>query len=148
MEMFPRKPLLDRIIVQEIPVKEFYRQSGDVLVDLDNSNVKILSDRGRVVAVGDFVSIGGAVRPMPVVVGDIVYYDEFAMCDPVYLNPADKNDPNLPKFWQMRVADLKGVDVENRIALVEAHDRKRAEEGKRIAEIQLAAQKANGAPVN
>lgn len=148
MEMFPRKPLLDRIIVQEIPVKEFYRQSGDVLVDLDNSNVKILSDRGRVVAVGDFVSIGGAVQPMPVVVGDIVYYDEFAMCDPVYLNPADKNDPNLPKFWQMRVADLKGVDVENRIALVEAHDRKRAEEGKRIAEIQLAAQKANGAPVN
>ena len=118
MDRFPRKPLLDRIIVREIPVKDYYRQSDDVVVDLDNSNIKILSDRGVVVAVGDCAPLGNVTLPIPVVLGDIVYFDEFALCDPVLLNPADKNRTDLPKYWQMRVADLKGIDVENREKIV------------------------------
>jgi hypothetical protein len=110
-ETFPRKPLLDRIIVREIPIAEYYEQpkEGDVgYVPLDGSEVgaaafKEKSDRGVVVAVSDKVD--------DVHVGDTVFFDEFALCDPVFLNPAHKNRSDLPKYWQMRVADLKGVQV-------------------------------------
>lgn len=105
---FPRQPLLDRIIVREIPIEEIYQQ-GDVAIPLDNSHVKIRSDRGEVVAVGDCVPMGGVVLPMPIAVGEVVFFDEYTLSDPVYLNPADKNRSDLPKYWLMRVADLKGV---------------------------------------
>lgn len=102
---FPRKPLLDRVIVREIPLKEYYRQDSDILVDLDNAHINLRSDRGEVVAVGR------EVNPGDVKVGDTVFFDEFALCDPIYLNPADRNKPDLPKYWQIRVGDLKGVEV-------------------------------------
>jgi len=107
--IFPRKPLLDRIIVREIPIEEYYEQPKGVTVDLQNSHIKERSDRGVIVAVGDCVPMGGVVLAMPVSVGDVVFFDEFCLCDPVYLNPADKNRTDLPKYWQMRVGDLKGV---------------------------------------
>lgn len=119
METFPRKPLLDRVILREIPVEEYFEKSnlvGDGL--LENAHVRIQSDRGEVVAVGDFVVLGGAVASMPVMVGDIAFFDEFCQYDPVYLNPADKFKSDLPKYWQMRVGDLKGVDVERRAAVL------------------------------
>lgn len=148
MDRFPRKPLLDRIIVREIPVKDYYRQSDDVVVDLDNSNIKILSDRGTVVAVGDVVPLGALSLPMPVVVGDIVYFDEFALCDPVLLNPADKNRTDLPKYWQMRVADLKGIDVENREKIVDEYNAKRQAEIDKIREAQATAVSIDALSVN
>ncbi len=102
---FPRRPLLDRIIVREIPIEQYYEQ-GEIAVDLKNAHIKERSDRGEVVAISRQVGEQGEVR-----VGDIVFFDEFCLCDPVYLNPADKNKPELPKYWQMRIADLKGVQV-------------------------------------
>jgi co-chaperonin GroES (HSP10) len=116
---FPRKPLLDRIIVREIPIAEYYEQPEGVNIDLDNAHIKERSDRGVVVAVGECVPLGNVTLPMPVVVDDIVFFDEFALSDPVFLNPAHKNRHDLPLYWQMRVADLKGVDVVNRARIVD-----------------------------
>lgn len=107
IKSFPRKPLLDRIIVREIPIAEYYEQPEGVTIDLDNSNIKERSDRGEVVAISRAVREGGEVA-----VGDTVFFDEFCMCDPVYLNPAHKNRSDLPKYWQIRLADLKGVQCE------------------------------------
>jgi co-chaperonin GroES (HSP10) len=121
MEQFPRKPLLDRIIIREIPIEEIYQQ-GDIAIPLDDVRVKDRSDRGVVVAVGDCVPMGGVMLPMPVVAGDIVFFDEFCLNDPVYLNPADKRRPDLPKYWQMRVWDLKGIDVEHRGRIFDAYN--------------------------
>ena len=134
-EQFPRKPLLDRIIVREIPITEFYEQPDRIEIDLDNSHIKERSDRGVVVAVGDCVPMGAVTLPMPVVVDDVVFFDEFALSDPVYLNPAHKNRNDLPKYFQMRVSDLKGIDVENRERLVEQFE---AERAKTAAEAQNA----------
>ena len=127
MDLFPRKPLLDRIIVREIPISEYYEQPEGVDIDLDNAHIKERSDRGVVVAVGDCVPVGAVTLPMPVVVDDIVFFDEFALTDPIYLNPAHKHRHDLPKYFQMRIADLKGVDVENRNAMVERMNAERAE---------------------
>ena len=117
---FPRKPLLDRIIVREIPIAEYYEQPEGFEIDLENAHIRERTDRGVVVAVGDCVIMGAAVLPMPVAAGDIVFFDEFSLADPVFLNPGHKNRTDLPKYWQMRVSDLKGIDVENRSRLVEA----------------------------
>lgn len=107
--MFPRKPLLDRIIVREIPIAEYYEQPKGVTVDLDNAHIKERSDRGEVVAVGDCVPMGGVMLSMPVKVGDVVTFDDTCMVSPIYLNPAHKNRFDLPKYWLMRVADLNGI---------------------------------------
>ena len=117
-EQFPRKPLLDRIIVREIPIAEFYEQPQEIKIDLDNAHIKERSDRGVVVAVGDCVPMGAVTLPMPVVVDDVVFFDEFALSDPVFLNPAHKNRNDLPKYFQMRVSDLKGIDIANRNRIV------------------------------
>lgn len=103
METFPRKPLLDRIIVYEIPIEEYYEQPENVQIELTNAHIKERSDRGMVVAVSDKVD--------DVKVGDVVFFDEFAMSDPVYLNPAHRMRSDLPCYWQMRVGDLKGVEI-------------------------------------
>ena len=104
METFPRKPLGDRVIVREIPIEEYYEQPEGILVDLSNTHIRERSDRGIVVAVSEKVH--------EVALGDTVFFDEFCMSDPVFLNPAHKNRPDLPKYWQMRVDDLKGVAVD------------------------------------
>jgi co-chaperonin GroES (HSP10) len=133
--IFPRKPLLDRIIVREIPIEDYYEQPANIQIDLENTHIKERSDRGVVVAVGDCVPLGNVTLPMPVVVDDVVFFDEYALCDPVYLNPADKNRNDLPKYWQMRVADLKGVDVINRNRMVDE-----------LQQTKLAQQETPGAP--
>ncbi len=127
MDIFPRKPILDRIIVREIPIAEYYEQPSGVDVDLDNAHIKERGDRGVVVAVGDCVPLGTVTLPMPVVVDDIVFFDEFALTDPVYLNPGHKNRHDLPKYFQMRVADIKGIDVVNRNRMVEEAEAQRRE---------------------
>jgi co-chaperonin GroES (HSP10) len=136
---FPLKPLLDRVIVREIPVKEYFRideQSSHI--DLDNENIKVLSDRGSVEAVG----MNAATH---LVVGDIVMFDEFARNDEIYLNPADKYRSDLPRYFQIRVADLKGVDVAQREKLVTEYQQKQAQA---IEEAQLKAAAADVSTVN
>jgi co-chaperonin GroES (HSP10) len=106
---FPRTPLLDRIIVREIAIEEYYEQPKGVSVDLQNAHIKERSDRGEVVAVGDCVIVGGVRVDMPVAIGDTVFYDpDSVLYDPVYLNPAHKHRTDLPRYWQIRVHDLKG----------------------------------------
>ena len=134
-EQFPRKPLLDRIIVREIPIAEYYEQPQGIEIDLDNSHIKERSDRGVVVAVGDCVPMGAVTLPMPVVVDDVVFFDEFALSDPVFLNPAHKNRHDLPKYFQIRVSDLKGIDVANRNRIVAEFE---AERAKTVVEAQNA----------
>jgi co-chaperonin GroES (HSP10) len=119
---FPRKPFLDRVIVREIPLKEIYRQEGDIAIPLDDARVKDQSDRGVVVAVGDCVPMSGCLLDMPVRVGDLVFFEDTTLYDPVYLNPADKRRSDLPRYWQIRVGDLKGYDVERRAALERGED--------------------------
>lgn len=102
METFPIRPLFDRVIVREIPIEDYYEKSDIVQDDLlGNSFVKERSDRGVVVAAGRSVE--------EVQVGDVVQYDEYCLSDPIYLNPAHKNRTDLPKYWQIRVPDLKGI---------------------------------------
>ena len=134
-EQFPRKPLLDRIIVREIPIAEYYEQPQGIEIDLDNSHIKERSDRGVVVAVGDCVPMGAVTLPMPVVVDDVVFFDEFALSDPVFLNPAHKNRHDLPKYFQIRVSELKGIDVANRNRIVAEFE---AERAKTVVEAQNA----------
>jgi co-chaperonin GroES (HSP10) len=98
---------MDRVIVREIPIQEYYEQPQGVDIDLDNVHIKERSDRGVVVAVSRQVEQGGDIA-----VGDTVYFDEFALSDPVFLNPAHKLRHDLPKYWQIRVGDLKGVEVQ------------------------------------
>jgi co-chaperonin GroES (HSP10) len=107
---FPRRPLKDRVYVREIPIAEYYEQPDKIEIDLENAHIKERSDRGVVVAVGSKIE--------DVKVGDTVFFDEFSLCDPVFLNPAHKNRTDLPKYWQMREDDLKGV--QNPKAAVEA----------------------------
>ena len=118
---FPRKPFLDRVIVRELPLEEIYQQS-EIAIPLDDARVKDQSDRGIVVAVGDCVPVGGAVLDMPVRVGDLVFFEDTTLYDPIYLNPADKRRSDLPKYWQIRVGDLKGYDVARRAVLDQGVD--------------------------
>ena len=104
METFPIRPLFDRVIVREVPIEDYYEQSEHVAVDLQNAFIKERSDRGVVVAIGSKVE--------EVKVGDTVQYDEYCMSDPIYLNPADKNRIDLPRYWQIREPDLKGIRVQ------------------------------------
>jgi co-chaperonin GroES (HSP10) len=111
---FPRKPLLDRIIVREIPIAEYYEQSEGIHIalrgdEVGSAHIKQRSDRGEVMAVGDCVPMGGVMLPMPVKVGDVVTFQDTCMVSPIFLNPAHKNRPDLPKYWLMRVADLDGI---------------------------------------
>jgi co-chaperonin GroES (HSP10) len=102
METFPIRPLFDRVIVREIPIEDYYEKSSLISDDLLNdSRIKERSDRGVVVAAGKAVQ--------EVQVGDTVQFDEYCMSDPIYLNPADKNKIDLPRYWQIREPDLKGV---------------------------------------
>ena len=112
-ETFPRKPLLDRIIVREIPIEDFWDNNTFQLPgkgEVGESHFKERSDRGVVMAVGDGVPIGGVILLMPVKVGDVVFFDDLAFdADRVYLNPADRLRYDLPRYAQIRVGDLQGV---------------------------------------
>ena len=105
---FPRKPFLDHLMVQVIPIEEIYEQLQGVVVPLDRNNVKVLSDRGRVVAVGDGVVYGGTLLPMPVDVGDIVFFDSVGYAGQFFLKPSDEIRSDLPVYLELRLGDLHG----------------------------------------
>lgn len=105
---FPRKPFLDRVIVEVTPVEKFFEQS-DIAIPLDDARVKYRSDRGIVRAVGDGVAMAGVFIEMPVQVGDEVYFDsDNAYAGQIWLLPSDKNKSGLPEYLEIRVGDLLG----------------------------------------
>lgn len=109
-QSFPRKPFLDRVIVRVTPLEELFEQ-GAVTVPLESSHIKVKSDRGIVVSVGDCVVMGAAVLPMPVNVGDEVYFDDMAYAGRIYLEPHDQYKSDLPTYLEIRVGDLLGRKV-------------------------------------
>ena len=100
---FPRRPLLDRVFVQVTPLEDVFEQ-GAVAVDLQNDHIKLQSDRGHVLAVGSQAQ--SEVKP-----GDVVFFDEFAYGGRFYLKPSDKFKADLPTYLEIRVGDLRGVEV-------------------------------------
>jgi co-chaperonin GroES (HSP10) len=106
---FPRKPFLDRVIVQVTPIKGIYEQNPDVYIPLDDARVKYRSDRGIVQAVGDGVAMSGVFIEMPVQVGDEVFFDpDTAYAGRIYLLPSDQNRSDLPEYLELYVGDLLG----------------------------------------
>lgn len=101
--MFPLKPFLDRVIVEVIPIEDYYEQSEDIKIDLDKTFSQ-RSDRGVVKAVGDSAEV--------VEVGDVVQFDpDTAYAGILYLNPADKNKPDKAAYLEIRIGDLLGKVV-------------------------------------
>jgi co-chaperonin GroES (HSP10) len=106
---FPRKPFLDRVIVQVTPLKEFFQQLSTIEIPLDDNRVKFRSDRGIVQAVGDGVAMAGVFIEMPVQVGDEVFFDpDTAYAGRLYLLPSDQNRSDLPEYLELYVGDLLG----------------------------------------
>jgi co-chaperonin GroES (HSP10) len=106
---FPRKPFLDRVIVEVTPIKEVFEQSTSIHIPLDDERVKYRSDRGIVRAVGDGVAMAGVFIEMPVNVGDEVFFDpDTAYAGRLYLLPSDLNRSDLPEYLELYVGDLLG----------------------------------------
>lgn len=97
---FPLEPFLDRVIVEVIPIEQYFKkpESIEVLLDRDFSQ---RSDRGIVRSIGT--------EEMPIQVGDVVQFDpDTAFAGLVYLNPGDKLNPDAPTYLELRVGDLLG----------------------------------------
>jgi co-chaperonin GroES (HSP10) len=105
---FPRKPFLDRVIVEVTPIEQIFEQ-GEVEIDLENEHTRTRSDRGVVRAVGDGVAMAGVFIEMPVDVGDEVFFDpDTAYAGLIYLLPSDQYKKDLPIYLELRVGDLLG----------------------------------------
>ena len=120
---FPRKPFLDRVIVEVTPVEKYFEQSASgIEIPLDDARTKYRSDRGIVRAVGDGVAMAGVFIDMPVQVGDEVFFDsDNAYAGQIWLLPSDKNRRDLPEYLELRVGDLLGRGVRRNELPVEAH---------------------------
>ena len=107
---FPRKPFLDRVIVEVTPVEKYFEQSASgIEIPLDDARTNYRSDRGIVRAVGDGVAMAGVFIDMPVQVGDEVFFDsDNAYAGQIWLLPSDKNSRDLPEYLELRVGDLLG----------------------------------------
>lgn len=109
---FPIQPFLDRVIIRVTPLEELFTQ-GKVEIPLDSSHVKVRSDRGIVMAIGE--------QAAPVCVGDEVRFDDLAYGGKIYLQPHDAYRRDLPIYLEVRVGDLLGrsIPVENSVEVVE-----------------------------
>jgi co-chaperonin GroES (HSP10) len=104
------RPVLDRILVEEIPLEEnrIVLPGGVKLERSERYTEK--SDIGLVLAVGDGVPMGGILMPMPYKPGQIVKCSEYGRT-PWYARPEDKNDKSIPKRYLIRVADTMGEQL-------------------------------------
>lgn len=102
---FPLRPILDSIIIREIPLAEFIAKIGGVDVPIDDARFKRGSDRGEIVAIARNVTD-------ELSIGDLVIVNEYGK-RAIYLNPADEFSPDAPKYFKVRVADIDSV-VERR----------------------------------
>lgn len=108
----PFRPVLDRIWVEEIPVKEtrIVTPGGLALERSERFAAKPLT--GKVVAVGDGVPMAGVLMPMPYKVGDIVHCSEYGR---QYINLRTHQvgekafTGDEVRTFSIRVADTSGV---------------------------------------
>ena len=105
---FPLKPFLDRVIVEVIPIGQYYEHSGNVEVLLDRTFSE-RSDRGIVKSVGwQITSLSDNAAEM-LSPGDVVQFDpDTAYAGLIYLNPADKKRKDKPQYLEIRIGDLLG----------------------------------------
>lgn len=104
------RPVLDRILVEEVPVEENrIHLPGGMNIERHASYQK-KSDLGRVLAVGDGVPMGGILMPMPYKVGQVVKCSEYGR-KYILLDPNDELGTakgEIPKRYLIRVADTDG----------------------------------------
>lgn len=101
------RPILDKILVEEIPVEESrIATPGGMKLERHGNFVK-KSNRGRVLAVGDGVPMGGILMPMPYKPGQVVQCSEYGR-EHIYLKAEDEFDKTAPKRYLIRVADTHG----------------------------------------
>jgi co-chaperonin GroES (HSP10) len=105
------RPVLDRILVEELPVEEnrIHLPGQKEMIHRSERFLK-KSDLARVLAVGDGVPMGGILMPMPYQVGQVVKCSEYGR-KYVLLDPADELGTakgEIPKRYLIRVADTDG----------------------------------------
>lgn len=109
-EVVAFRPVLDRILVEEIPVEDNrIHLPGQMEIHRSERFLK-KSDLGRVLAVGDGVPMGGILMPMPYKVGDVVKCSEYGR-KYILLDPDDELGTakgEIPKRYLIRVADTDG----------------------------------------
>lgn len=106
----PFRPVLDRILVEEIPVEENRIHIPGQADILRSERFLKKSDLGRVLAVGDGVPMGGILMPMPYKVGQVVKCSEYGR-KYILLDPNDELGTakgEIPKRYLIRVADTDG----------------------------------------
>jgi co-chaperonin GroES (HSP10) len=104
------RPVLDRILVEEIPVEENRIHLPGQKEILRSERFLKKSDLGRVLAVGDGVPMGGILMPMPYKVGQVVKCSEYGR-KYILLDPNDELGTakgEIPKRYLIRVADTDG----------------------------------------
>jgi co-chaperonin GroES (HSP10) len=107
------RPVLDRILVEEVPVEEnrIHVPGGPEIHRSERYLKK--SDLGRVLAVGDGVPMGGILMPMPYEVGQVVKCSEYGR-KYILLDPNDELGTakgEIPKRYLIRVADTDGQQL-------------------------------------
>jgi len=93
----PFRPILDRVMVKRIQEDNSETKGGIAIPD----KYRQQSNKGEVVAVGDFVTMGAAVFHMPIKPGDIVLFGEYN-CEPF--------SKDGEEFLLVRVQDIRGVE--------------------------------------
>jgi co-chaperonin GroES (HSP10) len=104
------RPVLDRILVEDIPVEENRIHIPGQPDILRSERFLKKSDLGRVLAVGDGVPMGGILMPMPYKVGQVVKCSEYGR-KYILLSPNDELGTakgEIPKRYLIRVADTDG----------------------------------------
>jgi co-chaperonin GroES (HSP10) len=107
------RPVLDRIFVEEIPVRDRIVTLGGIIVgDQSHSKLSKKSMTGKVLAVGDGVPMGGILMPMPYKVGDVVRCSEYGR-EYINLETGQNGETSFQKdevrTFLIRVADTHGV---------------------------------------
>ena len=112
--LVPFKPILDRVLVQEIKYEEnrVVAATADGKEIVQSQHFQKEPDRGIVVAVGDCVPMGGVCLEIPLKLGQVVVMGEYGK-ERIYLKPEDEfsTDKNLPRYFLIRCADIKGIDL-------------------------------------
>jgi co-chaperonin GroES (HSP10) len=113
-------PFLDRVLVRAIKTEAQFRllMRGGFKLDLRQQDQRD-TEIGEVVGIGDCVPMGGCMVPIPCKLGEIVRYGRYGM-EPIILNAEDELDGDAPKYFLIRVADLKGRLSPNVVSALKA----------------------------
>jgi co-chaperonin GroES (HSP10) len=112
--LVPFKPILDRVLIQEIKHEEsrVVAATADGKEIVQSQHFQKESDRGIIVAVGDGIAMGGVFLEIPLQLGQVVVMGVYGR-EQIYLKPEDEfsTDKRLPRYFLMRCADIKGIDL-------------------------------------